>query len=170
MLLRLALENQIRKHIHRLNHSSSDFMGYCLHLWMSPTTCRKLVRYISVYFWRIDRPLSLFIANQLEVIALERLNSPYSGIQISCMTSVTAPYEVIKTEHVWRLVHRATGAETPNEEVVGLFQGIICKKDLPPFMERLGYVKLLIMKVTGKYWLTVDPIAGLPDTCDKASQ
>ena len=64
---------------------------------------------------------------------------------------VTAPYEVIKTEHVWRLVHRATGAETPNKEVVALFQGIICKKDLPPFMERLGYVKLLIMKVTGKY-------------------
>ena len=56
-----------------------------------------------------------------------------------------------KKDSWYKLVHRVTGAETPNEEVVALFQGIICKKDLPPFTERLGYVKLLIMKVTGKY-------------------
>ena len=77
-----------------------------------------------------DRPLSHFIADQLEVIALERLNSPHSGVQISHIVSVTAPYEVIQTENIWRLVHRATEAETPNEELVASFQGIICKKDL----------------------------------------
>ena len=100
-------------------------------------------------FLKFDRPLFLFIADQLEVVALERLNSPHSGIQISRIASVTAPYEVIQTENVWRLVHRATGAEMPNEELVALFQGIICKRDLPPFTERLGYVRSLIVKVTG---------------------
>ena len=94
-----------------------------------------------------DRPLSHFIADQLEVVALERLNSPHSGVQISHIVSVTALYEVIQTENVWRLVHRATEAETPNEELVASFQGIICKKDLPPFTERLGYVRSLIVKV-----------------------
>ena len=98
---------------------------------------------------KFNRPLSHFIADQLEVVALERLNSPHSGIQISRIASVTAPYEVIQTENVWRLVHRATGEETPNEELVALFQGVICKKDLPPFTERLGYVRSLIVKVTG---------------------
>ena len=69
---------------------------------------------------------------------MERLNSPHSGIQISCIALVTAAYEVIQTEHIWRLVHKATEAETPNEELVVLFQGIICKEDLPPFTEDLG--------------------------------
>ena len=72
-----------------------------------------------------DKPLSHFIADQLEVIALERLNSPHSGVQILCIVSVTAPYEVIQTENVWRLVHGATEAETPNKELVASFQGII---------------------------------------------
>jgi len=81
---------------------------------------------------------------------LERLNSPHSGIQLSRIVSVTASYEVIKTKNVWRLVHRVTEAGTPNEEVVVSFQGIICKKDLPPFTEKLGYVtKLMIAKITG---------------------
>ena len=94
---------------------------------------------------KYDRPLSHFIADQLEVVVLERLNSPHSSIQISCIASVTAAYEVIQTEHIWRLVHEATEAETPNKELVALFQGIICKEDLPPFTERLGYVRLLIV-------------------------
>jgi hypothetical protein len=104
--------------------------------------------HISVLL-KFDRPLYHSIADQLEAVALERMNSPHSGIQLSCIASVTAPYEVIQTEHVWRLVHRATEAETPNEELVALFQGIICKKDLPPVTERLGYVRSLIVKVTG---------------------
>ena len=95
---------------------------------------------------KFDRPLFHFIADQLEVVALERLNSPHSGVQISRIASVTAPYQVIQTEYVWRLVHRATGAETPNEELV---EGIICKKDLPPFTERLGYIRSLIVRITG---------------------
>ena len=98
---------------------------------------------------KFNRLLSHFRADQLEVIALERLNSPHSGIQISRIASVTAPYEVIQTGNVWRLVHRVTKTETPNEELIALFQGIICKKDLPPFMERLGYVRSLVVKVTG---------------------
>jgi hypothetical protein len=104
--------------------------------------------YISS-FLNFDKP-SLFIAEQLEVIALERLNSPHSGIQISRIASVAAAYEVIQTENVWRLVHRtlATEAETFSEELVVSFQGIIYKKDLPPFTERLGYVRSLIVKVT----------------------
>ena len=99
-------------------------------------------------FLTFDKPLSLFIADQLEVVALKRLNSPHSGIQISHIALVTAPYEVIKTENVWRRVYRATEAETPNKELIVLFQGIIYKKDLPPFTERLGYVRLLIVKAT----------------------
>lgn len=104
----------------------------------------------EIHFFKkkFDRPLSLFIANQLEIIALERLNSPYSGIQISRIASITAPYEIIQTKNVWRLVHKATEAETFNEELVVLFQGIICKENLPPFTEKLGYVRSLIMKIT----------------------
>jgi hypothetical protein len=96
------------------------------------------------FFLKSNRPLSLFIANQLEIIALERLNSPYSGIQISRIASVTALYEAIQTERVWRLVHKATAEEeeTFSEELVVLFQGIICKKNLPPFTEKLGYVTI----------------------------
>jgi hypothetical protein len=86
-------------------------------------------------FLKFDRPLSHFIADQLEVIALEKLNSPHSGIQISHIALVTVLYEVIQTGIVWRLVHRATKAETPNKELIALFQGIICKKDLPPITE-----------------------------------
>jgi hypothetical protein len=71
---------------------------------------------------------------------LERLNCPYSGVQLSGIASVTASYEVIQTGNVWRLVHKVTEAETFKEEVVALIQGIICKRDLPPFTERLGYV------------------------------
>lgn len=92
-------------------------------------------------FLKFERLLFLFTADQLEAIALERMNSPHSGIQISCITSVTAPYELVQTKNVWRLVHRATGTETFNEEFVASFQGIICKKDLPPFTDRLGYVR-----------------------------
>src|SRR6267143_981285 len=98
---------------------------------------------------KFDWPLFHFRADQLKVVALERLNSPHSGIQISRIASVTAPYEVIQTENVWRLVHRATEAETPNKDLVALFQSIICKNDLPPFTERLGHVRLLIVKITG---------------------
>ena len=102
-------------------------------------------------FLKFNILLTLFIAEQLEVVALERLNSSHSGIQISRIASVTIPYEVIKTEHVWRLVHKTTEAETSKEEVVALFQGIICKKDLPPFTERLGYVRSFTqsVKITG---------------------
>jgi len=100
-----------------------------------------------IFFYR---PLSIFIADQLEVIALERLNSPHSGIQVSRIVSITASYEVIRAKNVWRLVHKVTEGGTPNEELVVSFQGIICKKDLPPFTERLGYVRLMIIvKVTG---------------------
>ena len=91
-------------------------------------------------FLKFDKPLFLFIADRLEILALERLNSSHSGIQMSRIASVTASYEVIKTKHQWRLVHRATEPEMFKEEVVALFQGIICKRDLPPFTERLGYV------------------------------
>jgi hypothetical protein len=98
-------------------------------------------------FLKYDKPLSFFIAEQLEIIAFERLNSPYSGIQISRIASITALYEVIRTERVWRLVHKATVNEAFSEELVVLFQGIICRKNLPPYTERLWYVKPLIMKV-----------------------
>lgn len=93
----------------------------------------------EIYIRSFLKFLYLFIAERLEVIALERLNSPHSGIQISRIASVTAAYEVIQleTEHVWRLVHRA---ETFSEELVVSFQGILCKKDLPPFTEKFGYV------------------------------
>jgi len=101
-------------------------------------------------FLKSNIPLSLFIANQLEIIALERLNSPYSGNQLSrfASESITALYEVVQTGKVWRLVHKATEEEMFSEELVVLFQGIICKKNLPPYTERLGYVKPLIMKIT----------------------
>ena len=102
-------------------------------------------------FLKYNTPISLFIANQLENIALERLNSPHSGIQVSRIASVASLYEVIQTEKVWRLVHRVTDEETFSEEVVVFFQGIICKKNLPPFTERLGYVKLLTVKASDQY-------------------
>ena len=86
---------------------------------------------------KFNRPLSHFIADQLEVIALERLNSPHSGIQISHIASVTEPYEVIQTKNVWRLVHRATEAETPIEELIALFQGII-KRNYHHLQKDLG--------------------------------
>ena len=65
--------------------------------------------HISV-FLKFDKPLSHFIADQLEVVALKRLNSPHSGIQISHIASVTTSYEVIQTKNVWRLVHRVTAS------------------------------------------------------------
>lgn len=99
-------------------------------------------------FLKSNTPLSLFTADRLETIALERLNNPHSGNQISRITSVAAPYEIIQTENVWRLVHKATEEEEFSEELVVSFQGIICRKNLPPFTEKLGYVKLLIVKVT----------------------
>lgn len=102
-------------------------------------------------FLRYSTPLSLFIADQLETVALERLNSPHSGIQVSCIVSVAALYEVIQTGKVWRLVHRVTDEETFSEEAVISFQGIICRKNLPPFTERLGYVKLLTVKTSDRY-------------------
>ena len=98
-------------------------------------------------FLKSNKPLSDVIADQLEIIALERLNSPYSGIQISRIASVTALYEVIQTGRIWRLVHKATVNEAFSEELVIFFQGIICRKNLTPYTEKFGYVKPLIMKV-----------------------
>ena len=97
----------------------------------------------EIYIRSFLKFLYLFIAEQLEVIALERLNSPHSGIQISRLALVTAAYEVIQleTEHVLRLVHRA---ETFSEELVVSFQGILCKKDLLPFTEKFGYVQVIV--------------------------
>ena len=54
-------------------------------------------------------------------------------------------------KYVWRLVYRVTGTETYNEELIASFQGIICKKDLPLFTERLGYVRSLIMELILTY-------------------
>lgn len=54
-------------------------------------------------------------------------------------------YEAIKEGAVWRLVHTqsspggSTGENaTSTQEVVASLQGIICKKDLPPFVEKIG--------------------------------
>ena len=173
-ILRSALEKRIQRRIH-FTYPKHSFSDHCFHLWILPTTRKKLVRYVLVCFLKFDKHLTHFIlADQLEVIALERLNSPHSGIQISRIDSesesVTALYEVIQTKNVWRLVHRATEVETFKKELVALFQGIICKKDLPPFTERLGYVRPLIVRFTGWYWPTADPIMGPPDTWDKVSQ
>ena len=90
-------------------------------------------------FLKINTPLSLFIADQLKIIALERFNSPHSGAQISRIASpITSLYEIIQTKNIWRLVHKATEEEAFSEEVIASFQGIICKKNLPPFTERFG--------------------------------
>ena len=52
----------------------------------------------EIYIKSFLKFLYLFIAEWLEIIALERLNSPHSGIQISRIASVTAAYEVIQLE------------------------------------------------------------------------
>lgn len=64
------------------------------------------------------------------------------------IASVAALYEVIQTGKVLRLVHKTTEEETFSEELVVSFQGIIYKKNLPPFTERLAYVKPLTVKAT----------------------
>ena len=96
---------------------------------------------------KFNRPLSHFIANQLEVIALERLNSPHSGIQISRIASVTAPYEVIQTGNVWRLVHRATETETPNESSLHYSKASYVKRTYHRLWKDLGMLDHWLWKL-----------------------
>jgi hypothetical protein len=44
-------------------------------------------------------------------------------------------YSVEKEGAIWRLIRKDDDEDMP-EEVVASFQGILCKKDLPPFTEK----------------------------------
>jgi hypothetical protein len=48
-------------------------------------------------------------------------------------------YVVVPAGPAWVLATVGTSSDV-NEEFVSAFQGIICKKDLPPFTEKIGYV------------------------------
>jgi hypothetical protein len=48
-------------------------------------------------------------------------------------------YVVVPAGPGWVLATVGTSPDT-NEEFVSAFQGIICKKDLPPFTQKIGYV------------------------------
>ena len=59
-----------------------------------------------------------------------------SGLQTNSWIS---QYVVVPAVPAWVLVTVGTSPDM-NEEFVSAFQGIICKKDLPPFTENIGYV------------------------------
>jgi hypothetical protein len=85
-------------------------------------------------------------------ICNERAESTHSNLQLRSMFEVRShtadacknrvdvneqgdsSYAVEQEGAIWRLVRRDDG-DMP-EEVVTSFQGILCKKDLPPFTER----------------------------------
>lgn len=73
-------------------------------------------------------------AAQLERLALDRYSSQHSELQLSRVVSLGTRYESVAVGSGWRLAHKAV-----NEEVVGYFQGVIYKQDLPPFVEKIRY-------------------------------
>ena len=65
-------------------------------------------------------------------------------------------YAVEQEGAIWRLLRKDDGDMT--EEVVTSFQGILCKKDLPPFTEKnMWVVNQELRPIRGRHWIALKP-------------
>ncbi|KAF8902970.1 hypothetical protein CPB84DRAFT_1846097 [Gymnopilus junonius] len=86
-------------------------------------------------------------ADALEEIASKRIDNPFSKLHLAEITNAENWAHMYEPEHVgvpkaWRLIkqvaHMQNNARAPREEVVLMVQGIIAKKDLPPFEDKIS--------------------------------
>ncbi|KAF8896892.1 hypothetical protein CPB84DRAFT_1848068 [Gymnopilus junonius] len=113
---------------------------------LSPNT--PTLQYLHHLAQTMDRTYDVDAAAEaLEEIASEWIDNPFSKLHLAEITNAENWAHLYEPEHVgipkaWRLInqvaHMQNNARAPREEVVLTVQGIIAKKDLPPFEDKIS--------------------------------